>query len=348
MTDSIQLSTEKLQSQAINIMRFVLIVGVVSIHNVLWHPCEASLSSLAIHDNIIMNLQAICVPIFYIISGYFFFYHKDFSYEMYNNNLKKRIYTLFIPYLFWNSLMIGIAIALTILGKYNFQYPQSLTDLVALLGIGGNGCPFDAPLWYVRDLMIMCIFAPMVYVLCMWMDNASKIFIGVLLIILLFVIGRHMLSFFIVGAWFSIHKRTMMDWFKYRYIIYTFWIGTMAFRFFCQPPYSYEILTNIFQYICILTGYFSLLYSISSLIQKGKLKENTTLTESVFFILATHDVFINHIWQRFFNAIIQPTTILSQFAVYYGTLIMTIATTLILFIALKKTIPKAIKFACGR
>ena len=101
---------DSLLSKTISYLRFPLIVGVVFIHsNILVVKIQGEMIRF---DNwpfvtFIMNLFStvfadVCVPLFFFISGFLFFYNSDFTKETYLAKLKKRIKTLLVPYLIWN------------------------------------------------------------------------------------------------------------------------------------------------------------------------------------------------------------------------------------------------------
>ena len=104
-------------SKTIMFLRFPLIVAVVFIHTNLADVMIngrllVNEGQFPIHDlfrHIITNeLARIAVPLFFFISGFLFFYHTDFSMKMYKQKLKKRVRTLLVPYLFWNTVVFLI------------------------------------------------------------------------------------------------------------------------------------------------------------------------------------------------------------------------------------------------
>ena len=63
------------------------------------------------------SLPRIAVPMFFFISGYYAFYKKDWSQRsIWTVELKKRVKTLLIPYLLWNSIYLVILLAKTQVG----------------------------------------------------------------------------------------------------------------------------------------------------------------------------------------------------------------------------------------
>ena len=102
-----QLSNDSLQSKVISFLRFPLIVGVILIHTQLPNANE----EFVCYENtkfIISNVIArIAVLLFFVCSGFLFFFKtEEFSLHTYLSKLKKRVKTLLIPYLIWNTLFI--------------------------------------------------------------------------------------------------------------------------------------------------------------------------------------------------------------------------------------------------
>ena len=116
-----------LQFKVFDWLRFPLIVGVVFIH-CFGKPFDfdaidfANLSAMDYYNlfrvAISRVLTHICVPVFYLISGYLFFIRLEkWDNSVYLNKLKKRSKSLLIPFLIWNSF----AIILSLIGTYRHE-----------------------------------------------------------------------------------------------------------------------------------------------------------------------------------------------------------------------------------
>lgn len=156
-------------SMAISWMRFPLIFMIVLLH------CYCAIDAHGHHlffqwvYPFGLNLGETGVPAFFFISGFLFFY----SSKTYSRKLKSRVHTLLIPYFFWNGLILLAYLLLwlkgnpmTIMGKSIADY--DLVDyLRAFIDRGnwdsGNGVPMLCPYWYIRNLMVLCIFSPIIY-----------------------------------------------------------------------------------------------------------------------------------------------------------------------------------------
>lgn len=111
---------------------------------------------------VISVVNVIAVPIFYMISGYLLF-RKPFDTKM---NILKKIRSLLIPFLFWNSLWFLFEMGGSILVPQYFQ-PLGIGSakdfLKKYFGIPLGGlCPNYDPLWFVRDLFVLNLLAGVV------------------------------------------------------------------------------------------------------------------------------------------------------------------------------------------
>lgn len=226
------------QSRAIDALRFPMTILVVCIHfNILLYP-------LVSHGEIIQYdltwvqypitlfsevLGRIAVPFFFLISGYFFFFkEKRFTREVYIRKIKRRFFTLFIPYIAWWFLAGVLNI---ILSKYKLAYPVSLNEF--LIGVwytkGANpilttsiNTPLNGPLWFVRDLMVIIMMSPIVF-LTIRNRKSSATFILLLALLYIFVGGNNLpqyiapgvsmpcILFFSIGAYFGWHKFNFLN-----------------------------------------------------------------------------------------------------------------------------------------
>lgn len=106
-------------SSVITALRFPLILFVVAIHLVgedLRLPQWGTSDWFYLYTTefISHSLARIAVPMFFFISGYYAFYKKDWSQRsVWTAELKKRVKTLLVPYLLWNSLYIIILLSKT-------------------------------------------------------------------------------------------------------------------------------------------------------------------------------------------------------------------------------------------
>lgn len=239
---------DTLQSDVVKWLRFPMSVLVVFIHFAGITLTEAGIGNI-IYDNIryflsdIISLAA--VPTFFVISGYYFFYNSHFSLAVYKQKLKKRIKTLLLPYIIWNSIML-INVFSHNLWDF-FANGKSLSSIIDYCRKYGwfdlywscnewegrtnwlaeqitHTSPVLGTMWFIRDLIVVILFSPIIY----WaIKNKGKLFLLLLFIINMSSIWISIpglsdtaLFYFTIGAYFSINKKNIVcELSKHKYII---------------------------------------------------------------------------------------------------------------------------------
>lgn len=219
-------------SSAISWMRFPLIFMIVLLH------CYCAIDAHGHHTYFQwvypfgLFLGETGVPAFFFISGFLFFY----SSKSYSQKLKSRVYTLLIPYVFWNGLIILTYLLLWLKGNPMMIMGKSIADydlvdyLRAFIDRGnwdsGNGVPLLCPYWYIRNLMVLCILSPIIYYGIKYLK-----WISVLALFLWWIsipyngMIASSLLFFSIGAYFSIEqKNPIIMIHKNRIIFLTIWL----------------------------------------------------------------------------------------------------------------------------
>lgn len=131
-------------------------------------------------------LARTAVPLFFLISGYLFFYKSSFSWPMYGSKLRKRAQTLLLPYLFWNGALVGLRLLIELLfpsvlsGEVKPVLDYGWCDWWDIFWArepsepGGMPMPINYPLWFIRDLMVLVVFSPLVY---LWAVSLRSLFL---------------------------------------------------------------------------------------------------------------------------------------------------------------------------
>lgn len=163
-------------SLRLRLLRFPLVLGVVFIHA---HGAAVefsggvigsggdSFASAFIRHLISQGLARTAVPLFFLMSGFFYFTGFQGTLTEYAHKLGTRVRTLLTPYLFWNLLtLLLVATALSLpqtrgffSGRGSYLADLSLTSCAAaVLGIGRSPIAFQ--FWFIRDLMLLAVLAP--------------------------------------------------------------------------------------------------------------------------------------------------------------------------------------------
>jgi len=245
-----------------------------------------------------------CVPLFFFISGFLFFYKTaGFSREIYLQKLKNRIRSLLVPYIFWNLLIIlFLMLAQTFLsgslvsGRNKLITDYSILDWLwsfwdtsHVNPLTKKTLPINSPFWFIRDLMVVVLFSPLIYILIKKLRAYAVIILGLLWIFnpFFYLPGLSIVSFFFftAGAYFSIHKMNFVEVLKPMlralaplYIL----IVAMALYFVGTGWWSYLYCAGV------IVGLLFAITVSAYFIERGKWHLNPFLTNGSFFIYAYH------------------------------------------------------------
>lgn len=85
---------------------------------------------------------------------------------MYKSKLKSRLHSLFVPYIFWNTVLLIVFYMIGALviegGKTVINYYEITDWIRAYWNINSNK-PVCFQLWFIRDLMVMNVLSPIVW-----------------------------------------------------------------------------------------------------------------------------------------------------------------------------------------
>ena len=135
-----------------------------------------------------VGLSGVANPLFYFTSGYLFFLGVKSVKECFPK-MKKRVRTLFVPYLLANTLAFLLYVVLDVVsrlspslyGVVNFHILDwfSLDVFTLLKNIYWGPVAFQ--LWFVRDMMLFVLLSPLIYYLLAW---ASRMRVSTLLLLI--------------------------------------------------------------------------------------------------------------------------------------------------------------------
>ena len=113
-------------------------------------------------------------PLFFLVSGFLFFQKYDGSWATYKEKLSRRVKTLLIPFLIWNFAtylvyFAGESIPATKVYFATKYWPpiRSFTALDYANAFFGFTVkfPMSYQFWFIRDLMVMVVLSPLIYLL---------------------------------------------------------------------------------------------------------------------------------------------------------------------------------------
>lgn len=377
---------EQLRRQTLDLLRFPLAIVVMLIH--IWPSplTDASISESATNSilqypvlrmictviNAFMRAQS--VPIYFFIAGYVFFYNVDFNKETYIKKLKNRAKTLFIPYIIWNTIALLLIMVKflaentmghQLLNPTNIELDISLKNILNCywfyngnifgLNAADPAGPINGPLWFIRVLIILVLFTPILYQLIKRLKHFFVIGVG----LIWFLIGsfdleipifyRQLLSgvfFFSYGAYMSIHKRDMLVEFG-RYFQSSMIIYLSLGILYIISVYCYPEACPIIKRLNILVGLLFAYNLASWLLRKEYCKVSPFLASSAFFIYVSHTLIVYRITNLLLHYINADTDI-KRIILYLIISVLTIGILLGIFYLLRRYTPNLLKVLIGR
>lgn len=357
--DTVSNPLEKRQSTLIKAMRFPLIVFVVFSHSLGFQHfhIDFSLEGWNVYhfftEMISHNLCKIAVCWFFVFAGYFFFLNlpeDGLNGKWLVDKWKRRVMTLLIPYLIWNTLpMFASFIKENVFAWVGLSQGDSIPGLFSgfnplsrfLLG------PANYPLWFMRDLMIMCLLAPVVYLIFKKLPRWGGIIALFVLFILPFetpVLTWRGYFFFSLGAFLGIQKINILS--ICRKVKWPAAILAVIFlltaTFLNDSPLHSWALRIFYPF-----GMITLMNILDRVIEdKGRCDRLCKLSAAVFFIYAAHEIYILG-WVRGFFFRLFGETLFGSWMRYFLVPIFVLLVCLGLYYLLIKIIPRTLAFICG-
>ena len=366
------MTKDKLLSDTITYLRFPLIVGVVFIHfnlvdkgfsaNGINYDLNGGNVDLVRYVVLLFSdvLPSLSVPLFFIFSGFLFFYNMDrLDGETYKKKLIKRFWTLAIPYFLWNLIAFMIKLTTSLSSKtleihftlsrlFNtFFYCDNWNGVFVLLtDTNKEAYPIDVPMWYVRDLMLMVLVSPLIY----YVLKKARIWIVLFWGGLWYMVKTGTVQscgfifitatfFFTWGGYYSICRQDFIEdmrRFKYAPL---FWVITIMIDLVHGNSFVHCMV--------IILGVFSVVQIASYLLESGKVKVNKFLADCSFFVFALHFLIMKRIATATFSIFHLPNNQYVLFMAYIIIPTITIVICMLLYSLLKYKLPALCNLMTG-
>lgn len=339
----------------IEAVRFPLMILVLLQHSVGWDPSpmrwslEGTNAYHFITELISHHICSIAVPCFFFFSGFLFFHNipdniGDIIWV--KDKWKRRSRTLLIPYLFWNLLNVA-AILLVTAFFHGLSIPATSNQMPAVekgpLFWFLTG-PINFPLWYLRDLIVLSLLAPVLYYPFKKVPRLS-----LLLLLLVYLASAQWncypsFAFFGIGCWMALRRGNLLYFchsIKYPAFVLSFLFLVLATAFYSLKGHQYLWI------IFIPFGMISFMNLSEVWMKNPRIAQlMLKLSETVFFIYAAHEIYLMG-WVKGLLLRIYGNGLAGQWISYFMTPLLTLLGCLFLFYLLKKLIPKSLAFLCG-
>ncbi|MFZ5810498.1 MAG: acyltransferase family protein [Thermodesulfobacteriota bacterium] len=154
-------------SRRFDVLKLLLVVAVVMIHaekGILAYLPDPPPVLRAVVVFFGHNLFQLAVPLFFTMSGYLLFMTFVPSRASYFRMVWKKTWGILFPFLFLNLLCILIILAfrkIPYIGDFHMVHRRGVLDLL----IGWDGYPANYTLWFLRDLYVYFVVAPLFWIL---------------------------------------------------------------------------------------------------------------------------------------------------------------------------------------
>ena len=346
-------------SSVVTSLRFPLILLVVLIHTPPISPSFEEFGGsqgLYAYVAALINwaLTRVAVPAFFVFSGYYTFKGKNLEQtQTYLTEIKKRVWTLIVPYLLWNLIYIPVSIARESLAAYvglprTASFDFEWIKLVDYLWFA----PINFPLWFMRDLIALTLITPVIHFA---LRTTRGYFVPLLFLLCLFVeepfhiIGAEprSLLFYSIGALFA-----MKGWdpiAKLRPLAipsFAVWaVGTFVLPCFFMKSYYHMLelpylACSIVAWILMFTTLVERAPKVTAWLEG--------MNKYVFFIYAAHTILIIGFARSFVARIsFLSGSNIGLILSYFIIAGITLVTVLIAYWVLARIAPKVLSILCG-
>ncbi len=290
------------------------------------------------------------VPAFFLISA-LLLYRKPFNWQQ---NMKRKLKSLAVPYLILNTAWILLFFVLQQIPFTSgiFRNPNNIIAnwgfenwTKALFGVPGI-VPFLYPMWFLRDLLILNLFASIIWKIVDRLPNTS--FIAALIVWLKFSIYNNSVPdyqsvcFWVFGA-YIVKKNIKLESLDKIPFVLVLALFLLSLRKDLITVYSPE--NQVPHNLSISIGIF-LVYKLCTFVKNKKFKSILIKLSAYSFSIYLFHEFTTLAFRKFAAAIF-PVTVASQFIQYLMIPLVVAGFCLLLSIALKKIVPRFYSILVG-
>lgn len=347
----------KNESTTLNIARFVMMLAVLFLHGYtsvqMYQDVMAMPGYRAITKVFGLQFGELGVPAFFAISGYLFFYGYKQTVDSYLSKVKRRVHSLLIPYLFWNIFFLAVYYVAEYIPSVRELFNEgrglvqdyTLTDyLRALWAEERTGAPFLNQLWFVRNLMGLVVFSPLIYFLIKTCKGG-----GIFIMAIGWYLGAewyywvNTFFFFFLGAWFSMNGRSFVGTInQYRKpIIISFVVLALLDLIFMNHPISHW-----FHRAELMLGTPFVLTVISWMVEKGYARDIKFLSASSFFVYVVHDPMLRFI-RKFSLRFLDHTSDVQMILGYFMSIALDLLIVYLVYWLLSRYAPRFLSVVSG-
>ncbi len=306
-------------SARIDVLRAVLIGLIVLCHGGRYLGSEVPFASPAAEFALTVfnrGLACVAVPLFFAISGYLLLRKLEATPAAYARLLRTKFVAIGVPLILFNAIWIAWVLSIgsiPMFGGRSFVLSAGIAR--KLLGIGTS--PFNYPLWFLRDLLLVFVAAPVFLVFFRRLPDLGLVLLG-LAWFLETVDNEYSLAgfafAFYAGGWLARRRANLRDtagWDKWVLPLYAAatvvvglqpWLGL--------EPYALAAFKKVYQMLGVAAFW--------CLSRRPWLRDSRLLhwlAAMSFFVFLTHEPTVS-VLQAKLLAVWRPSTTLAQLIAY--------------------------------
>lgn len=352
---------DDLQSRTVDWLRYPLMLLILMCHSN--SPLINELPQTGVSACcycITITVARVAVPLFFIFSGYYFFRKPDtFNRTVYSSKIRKRALTLLVPYLFWNYFVWGFLLLRVVVKGHTEWLPSDTFTLPAILDVivgwdeSYGGMPKAFQLWFVRDLMIVCLLSPLLYRLL----KAKRPYI-LLLFTALYLIpwpnGWNLffsrlpsaLLFFSIGAYMGIHKQNMVEMSRRVPLWLCITVSTLLLAVTTWEHMTFGHFVKLAENLFSIAAVIPTMLIASTLVEHYSLKPVKFITDSNFLLFVLHPLIILYLVSEPLLGQVTNTP-LHFWAVYAAEIVVPAVVCVVLYTILSHLLPRTTSLLMG-
>jgi peptidoglycan/LPS O-acetylase OafA/YrhL len=304
------------------------------------------------------GVAAIAVPLFFVMSGYLFAYNLSWSVPAYLQKLRSRSRSLALPFLYWNVLVlclfaIGESVPMTrqyFSGASDVRSFGVLDYLNAFFGV--TRLPIVPQFWFLRDLIILCVISPLLYVIA----KQQLAFIALAFMSLVWLFGLwpmglwpiHLVShgavvFFFAGLLAGTKGYSLFGLDRLGKYVAPCYLVVLVLDALTKG----EAFNDEIHGIGILLGVISVLYLSKFLLYSPRLEKGLTrLASASFFVFAAHEPLLTLV-RKIAYVGLHPASGFMVLLLYFSAPILVICACVAAYFILKRILPTLTTALCG-
>lgn len=354
----------KQESRTITMTKVICMFGVIWIHAAINKYVDCSAPVGFYYNFLTRAMVMFAVPGFFMCSGFLFFLNYK-GVDSYKKKMASRIKGLLVPYIIWISLTMAVTWFLQdgmglakLFGAGNMKLMHDFTSMEIIQSYWNvrDGAPFLSTMWFLRDLMVCVLLAPILYQV-LRLDKVSVLVI--LVFIALTILGFSLLNiamssilYFIMGGYLSIQGIKPFAWIKSKQL---YLYGTAFILIICYSSvYTEETLSQGYMYRLLSIAYnVSMVVSVIAICLHLEHKtigvKLMTLGIPSYFIYLAHEPYMGYMLQIMLK-VLKPFEIVYQIVVILIPIlypIFIIGLFYLIFKCFKQYVPKLLSVAVG-